>query len=469
VSDSRYSPWRLVALGLSAMLVPLGSTMIAVALPSIGLQFNRAPGELTQWLVNSYLLIGIVGQSPAGRLADSWGYRSALRLGQVMMGTGSLLAILFPSFDAVIASRVLMALGGAFMVPTVMAVLRLSVPVERRHRVFGYFAALMGFAAALGPSLGGLLVRHFGWRSIFVMNLPPLLLSVALSWNLFREEAQVKPEARSSFDWAGTLLMSAALVFLVTGLKGRSLLLVPALAAFGVFLWWERRTPGPVVDLTLFARRSFAAGCAMVGLQNLGMYALLFQLPYLLKLLYQWGPDHAGPFMTSFMVAMMGASALGGRIAEKVGVKATCLAGSLMSLGGMLLLSALTAGEDWHRIMGALVLGGAGLGLANGPSQSAALGAIERNQSGLASGVLSTCRYLGGVIGISILGLLLSSPHSAASLFRHRLVTLVFAGSFAVAASVSLLLPGRPATDIPLTPAAAPRRKERLVVEPGPR
>jgi MFS family permease len=451
-----------MALSLSAMLVPLGSTMIAVALPSIGLQFGRTPGELTQWLVNSYLLIGIVGQSPAGKVADYWGYRRTLRLGQLLMGTGSLLAILFPHFRAVIASRVLMALGGAFMVPTVMAVLRVSVPAQRRHRVFGYFGAMMGFAAALGPSLGGLLVRHFGWESIFVTNIPPLLLSIALSWNFFKDDGRGRPRTRLSFDWAGTVLMSMALILLVIGLKGRFVLLGPALAVFGLFLWRERRAPEPVMDLKLFAHRSFAAGCAMVGLQNLAMYALLFQLPFLLKLLYQWGPDHAGPFMTSFMVSMMAGSALGGRIAEKAGVRATCLAGSLTSVVGMILLSALTPGEDWHRIIGALVLGGAGLGLANGPSQSTALSAIERHQSGIASGVLSTCRYLGGVIGISILGLLLSGSQSADSLARYHIATLVFAGSFAAAAGVSLLLPGRlvPARELdlraPVNPTSAP-------------
>ncbi len=447
---------RLAALGLSAMLVPLGSTMIAVALPSIGQRFHVAPGELTHWLVSSYLLIGIVGQSPAGRLADLWGYQKTLRLGQLLMGAGSLLAIFLPYFEAVVASRVLMALGGAFLVPTVMAAYRRAVPAERRHRVFGYLGAMMGFAAALGPSLGGLLVRHLGWESIFFVNLPPLVLSVLLSWRSFPKEVQIRSGAPSSYDWPGSILMAAALVLLITGVRGHFVLLVPALAAFGLFLWREKRTAQPVLDLRLFARRSFAAGCAMVGLQNLGMYALLYQLPFLLKLLYQWGPEHAGPFMTSFMISMMAGSALGGRISEKTGARAICLLGSLLSVGGMVLLSALTPGEDWHRIIWALILGGLGLGLANGPSQATALSAIEWRQSGIASGVLSTCRYLGGVIGISIVGLLLAGSRSAAPLPQYRLAVFFFAGAFSAAAGVSLLLPGRAPQRIPAeSPAAA--------------
>ena len=120
------------------------------------------------------------------------------------------------------------------------------------------------------------------------------------------------------------------------------------------------------MDMTLFSDRSFAAGCAMVGLQNLGMYALLFQLPYLLKLLYQWGPERSGHFMTTFMVSMMAASALGGRVAEKIGVRATCVTGSLVSVAGLYWLSLLTPAKDELHIIGGLVLAGAGLGLASG-------------------------------------------------------------------------------------------------------
>lgn len=437
-----FHPYRLMGLGLSAMLVPLGSTMIAVALPSIGMEFARAPGELTQWLVNSYLLISIVALSPGGKLGDHWGYKNTLRLGQSIFGLGCLLPIVFHYFEALVASRMLMALGGALMVPTVMAVFKITVPAEKRHRVFGYFGAMMGFAAALGPSLGGLLVNQFGWASIFLMNLPPLALSVLLSHGFFRETLHEKPHVDFKFDWAGALLMASGLVCLVLGVKDQPLLLAPALILLVLFIWWQGKTSQPLMNLSLFSNRSFSAGCAMVALQNLGMYALLFQLPYLLKLLYQWGPERSGHFMTTFMVSMMAASALGGRVAEKIGVRVTCVTGSMVSAAGFYWLSQLAPGRDEVQIIGGLVMGGVGLGLANGPSQSAAMGSVDHSRSGIASGVLSTCRYLGGIVGISILGLLLSAPASVESLAQYHRAILVFAGSFVVAAMVSLLLPG---------------------------
>ncbi|MEO8104066.1 MAG: MFS transporter [Betaproteobacteria bacterium] len=439
-----YSPLRLMGLGLSAMLVPLGSTMIAVALPSIGAEFSRTPGELTQWLVNSYLMINIVALGPGGKLGDHWGYGKTLRLGQWLFGAGCLLPIMFHYFEALVAGRVLMALGGAMMVPTVMAVFKITVPEAKRHRVFGYFGGMMGFAAALGPSLGGLLVHHFGWGAIFLMNLPPLILSVFFSIGFFRQALPETPPTSFRFDWAGTLLMALALVCLVFGMKDQGVLLLPALLFMAMFIWWQARTPQPLIDLKLFSNRPFAAGCAIVALQNLGMYALLFQLPYLLKLLYQWGPEQSGHYMTTFMVSMMLASMLGGRLAEIIGVRMTCMTGSLIAMSGLTWLSVLAPGKDPLHILGGLVLGGTGLGLANGPSQSAAMATVERAMSGIASGVISTCRYLGGVVGISVLALLLSAPVSAQSLDQYHQALLVFAGAFLGAAMVALLLPAHP-------------------------
>lgn len=436
-----YSPLRLAGLGLSAMLIPLGSTMIAVALPSIGAEFARAPAELTTWLVTSYLLVSVIGQGPGGKIGDHWGFRNTILLGQCVFGVGSLLGLL-DFFPAVVASRVLMAFGGALMVPTVMAVFKVTVPAQMRHRVFGYFGAMMTLAAGIGPLLGGALVHQFGWKSIFLMNLPPLILSIALSKKFFSEHRHETPKDGFRYDWQGSVLMACGLACLVLALKDRSWLMAPAGAFLAAFVWWERRTAHPLLDLQLFSNRFFAAGCAMVALQNLGMYALLFQLPFLLKLLYDWGPERAGPFMTAFMLSMMAASALGGRVAERVGVRAACITGSMISVAGLYWLSSLAPGEESMHVIWGLVFAGAGLGLANGPSQSAAMSTVDNRQSGIASGVLSTCRYLGGIVGVSILALVLSTD-AAPTLADHDLAMKVFAGSFLVAAAVSLRLPGK--------------------------
>lgn len=443
LSTTAYAPARLAGLGLSAMLVPLGSTMIAVALPSIGAEFGRSSGDLTQWLVNSYLLVTLIALGPSGKLADHWGYRPTLRLGQALFGAGCLLPIVWHAFAALVAGRMLMALGGALMVPTVMAVFKTAVPAERRHRVFGYFSAMMGSAAALGPSLGGLLADRFGWGAIFVMNLPPLLLSVTASLGFFKPGVAEAPRAPLRFDWIGTALLTVGLAALVVGLKDPPGLLLLALAALAAFVGWQTRAPQPLVELSLFANRHYAAGCAMIALQNLAMYALLFELPYLLRLLFGWGPEQAGHLMTTFMLSNMASSALGGRVAERLGVRRTCTIGSLLSAVGMVLLALLASQHnEWHLVAG-LALSGIGLGLANGPSQSAAMGTVEHRLTGIASGVLSISRYLGGVFGVSVLGLLMSTPAPGADTFTpHGRALWVYAAAFALAALVSRALPG---------------------------
>ena len=374
-------------LGLAAMLVPLGSTMIAVALPAIGTEFQRSASELTQWLVVSYLLVNIAALGPAGKLGDRWGYANALRLGQSLFGVGCLLPIVWPSFGTLVASRVLMALGGALMVPTVMALFRTAVPPERLARVFGYFGAMMTFAAAVGPSLGGMLVQRFGWGAIFLVNLPPLLASVYFSLGM---------QAASSQDNTG-------------------------------------RARGP----TLFSDRSFAAGCAIVALLNLGMYTLLFELPYLLQAFNKAGPERAGQLMSVFMVSMMAGSALGGRASELIGARAACASGSLLSAAGFASITLLSPGAGAMPLSVALVLAGVGLGFANGPAHGAALATIGRATSGTASGLLATSRYAGGIVGITLLSMLLEAPGAAQSLAHHDRVVLVLAAFVLGAALVS--------------------------------
>jgi MFS family permease len=370
--------------------------MIAVALPAIGADFHRSASDLTLWLVNGYLLVNILALGPGGKLGDRWGYKRTLALGQMLFGIGCLLPILWSAFETLVASRALMALGGALMVPTVMAMFRFAVPAERLPRVYGYFGAMMTFAAAVGPSLGGLLVQRFGWVSIFLVNLPPLLVSVYYSVSFFRNRLQETAGAR------------------------------------------EQGAAKPPGRLGLLSHRSFAAGCAIVALLNLGMYTLLFELPFLLEAVYQWGAGRSGQLMTAFMASMMAGSALGGRLSERIGARTACAFGSLLSVAGFGSLSLLSPGAGAMPAIAGLVAGGAGLGFANGPAHAAAIATIDRKMSGIASGLLAMSRYFGGLVGVTLLSLMLAAPGAAQSLAHHHRAVLVLAAFLLGAALVSL-------------------------------
>lgn len=432
---------------LAAALSPLGSTMIAVALPSIGAELGVPGGALTQWLVASYLIAGIAAMSAGGKLGDIFGYRRAMVIGMAVNAAGSALGFLVATLPALALARIAMAVGGSMIVPAAMAILRNALPEERRPRAFGLFGSVMGTAAAIGPLLGGELTAHFGWRAVFAANLPVVIVAFTLIRLAGPPTKSASPGRRVRFDLEGSLLLAAALTALVAASRMKGAM-APWVALAGVallaaFVVWERRVPSPVLDLRMFGRRAFAAGNAVVGLQNLAMYALLFQLPIFFEQVRGVRSGTTGRSLTGMMIAMVVFAPVGGRLTERFGPRRIAFAGCLVSLAGVLLLAdfaRLAAPVD--ALLG-LVLVGSGLGLATSPSQSAAMSVVDRSQAGMAGGALSTSRYLGGVLGVSVLGTLLAS---SAGIPSHRLAAVCYATALALAVLVTLLLPGRTRT-----------------------
>lgn len=432
---------------LAAALSPLGSTMIAVALPSISSELHVPGGALTQWLVASYLIAGIAAMGPCGKIGDLIGHRRSLTIGMTIYGTGSALGFLFATLPTLAFARIAMAVGGAMVVPATMALLRNSVPEERRPRTFGWFGSVMGTAAAIGPLAGGELVARFGWRAVFVANLPVILLAFVLIRLGGREAESERPAAalRPRFDLEGSLLLAASLTLLVVASRRNNGTLAPWLAATGLalaaaFVWWERRSAAPVLDLGLFARRPFAAGNAVVGLQNLAMYALLFQLPIFFEQVRGIHSGTTGRALIGMMVAMVVFAPVGGRLAERFGARTIAMLGSAVSLAGVFLLANVSRLLVPADALPGLALVGTGLGLATSPSQAVAMSAVGPGQAGMAGGALSTSRYIGGVIGITLLGALLRADAGVAS---HRAAVIGYAVALGASVLTSAVLPGR--------------------------
>ncbi len=444
----RVSPLLYVGMFLAASLSPLGSTMIAVALPSIGRELGVASGELTQWLVSSYLIVGIATMSPGGKLGDRIGHRHVLIIGMVIYGVGSILGLVLANLPGLAFARILMAVGGAFTVPATTALLRNLVPEEKRARTFGYFGSVMGTAAALGPLIGGELTARFGWRSVFIANIPVILLAYLLIRRAIRSEAPGPNRVSRGaprFDVLGSVLLGFGLTLLVVAFQATGSRAVGA--AFGgsgllaAFAWWERRVAEPVLDLRLFRRPAFAAANAVIGLQNLAMYALLFQLPIFFEQVRNVEAGVTGRTIIAMMIAMVVCAPLGGRVSEWVGARTTALVGTLTSLVGLSLVLDFEALQTPGDVLTGLILIGAGLGLSSAPSQATAMTAVAPTEAGMAGGVVSTARYIGGVIGISVLGYLLGGERSVVD--AHSAATLVYSAALIVATVSALALPGR--------------------------
>lgn len=460
----RASPSFYVGMFLAASLSPLGSTMIAVALPSIGSELGVGSGALTQWLVSSYLIVAIATMSPGGKLGDRIGHRRALIIGMVIYGAGSIVGFSLANLPSLAFARMAMAAGGAMTVPATMALLRNLVAPEKRARTFGYFGSVMGTAAGIGPLVGGELTALFGWRSVFIANIPVIFLA----YFLIRRSADPQASSRSGpdsevssrsgvarrlppFDIQGSVLLGLGLTLLVVAAQtSGSTALVAASGSAGllaVFVWWERRVEDPVLDLGLFLRPTFAASSAVIGLQNLAMYALLFQLPIFFEQVRDVEAGITGRTIIGMMIAMVVFSPVGGRVSESVGIRATVFVGTLTSLAGMYLVSDFEALRSPGDALIGLVLMGVGLGLTAAPSQAAAMSAVTRDNAGMAGGAVSTARYIGGVIGISVLGYLLGGEQvgdgGLAGVDAHGAATVVYSAALVLAAISSLALPGR--------------------------
>ncbi len=457
-SPSRLPVRLLAAIALSAALAPLNSTMIAVALPEMSRALPADSGALRQALVTSYLLTSIVLQSPGGKLGDRLGHRRALGLGQLLLAAGAALAHAWPVLPVLTASRVVMAAGGAIVVPSATALLRTELPPEVRGRAFGAFGAVMGLSAGIGPIVGALLVGRFGWTSIFLANVPVVLLSAALA----HVGAPSGPGAttpagpRPRFDVVGSVLLGASLAGLVLGLEDARLRWAAALGALGLvpFVLWERRALDPIIDFSLFERRAFVGGSLIIAIQNFAMYATIFELPQVAGRLFTVGPRDIGHALLAMMGTMVVVSPLAGRGADRLGARAVALSGCSLALAGMILLAArpLHAMTD---AVPALVLLGAGLGLTSAPSQSAAMSDVPGEKSGMAAGLTSTMRYIGGIAGLTVLGLVLTDrPASDVVMHEHTTTISIFCASLVLTIGLAYLLPGRPAAP---TPAGGPR------------
>jgi MFS family permease len=357
---------------------------------------------------------------------------------------GSMLGFLVATLPSLALARIAMAVGGAMVMPATMAMLRNTVVEGRRPRAFGAFGAVMGTAAAVGPLLGGELTARFGWRAVFVANLPVILVAFGLIRFAAPADASASVGRRPRFDVEGSVLLAAALVALVAAsrMKGAGVpwVVIAGVVLLAAFVAWELRAASPVVDLRMFARREFAAGNAVVGLQNLAMYALLFQLPIFFEQVRGIPSGNTGRSLIGMMLAMVVFAPLGGRLAERFGTRRIAFLGCLVSLAGLLAIADFSKLEVPTDALTGLILVGAGLGLATAPSQSAAMSAIGHAQAGMAGGSLSTSRYLGGVIGISLLGALLASNAGVAS---HRAAAWCYAAALALSAIAALMLPGR--------------------------
>jgi EmrB/QacA subfamily drug resistance transporter len=432
----------ILAVALGVMLVPLNSTMIAVSLPRIMAEFGVGIAQ-AGWLVTAYLIFMASLQPIAGKLGDALGRRRLILGGLVYFGLASFFAAASPDLGWLLFSRVNQAIAGAVLVPNGVALVREVVPTGRRAGSFGLIGTAATLAAAAGPPLGGLLDGAMGWRAIFYVNLPLVLMVLLLGfWTIPVGRTRLP---RLSFDLTGALLLFTVLAgtawLLSVGYKLGVPLALPMgsalLIATAFFVSRELRHPDPVFQPRFFGSRTFAASNAAMSLSNLAVYAVLLVVPILLLGRVGWTSSKVGLVLAGMLGSSILFIPLGGRLADRLGRRWPTVAGlTLLTLG--LLPLALGGGEiELSILLSGLCAAGVGLGLSSAGLQTAAVESVAPKEAGVASGIFSTSRYLGSIVGSSLLaGMLGPAPGDGG--FSAIFLMIFLAAALSAVASLGL-------------------------------
>ena len=414
-------PRRWAILGvlvISLLVVVLDNTVLNVAMrtiadPQRGLGASQSQLE---WAINAYTLVFAGLLFTAGILADRFGRRITLTLGLGLFGAASLISAYAGSADQLIWARALMGLGAAAVMPSTLSIIANVFDPRERGRAIGVWAGAVGLGVAIGPIVGGLLLEHFWWGSVFLINVPIAFAGVALVLALVPESRDPRP---GRIDVAGVLLSIVGLTLLTYGvIKGGEDgfgrlaswgTIAAAVAVLTAFIVLERRLRFPSLDVRLFANRQFSASVGMIGLVFFAAMGAMFFSAFYLQLVRGYGPLASGALFVPFAVAQMVFAPRSAAMVKRYGPKAVSTTGLLLvaaGLAGWLLVTATT--PIW--IVGALFFI-MGVGMANvmPPATESIMSVLPREKAGVGSAVSNTVRQVGGALGVAALGAVISS------------------------------------------------------------
>jgi EmrB/QacA subfamily drug resistance transporter len=412
--------WKaLGVLALSLLVITMGNTILNVGLPTIREELDASSSQL-QWIVDSYLLVFAGFLLAAGSLGDRFGRRRALLTGLVTFGLGSVLAALSDSATALIASRALMGLGAAGIMPTTLSILTNIFPAGERPKAIAAWAAVSGLGIAIGPISGGFLIEHFAWSSIFLINIPIVIACLAGALWLVPES---RDPGSPRIDVAGTLLSIAGLSAIVWALIeapergwGEPLILsafAAGAATIAAFIAWERRTDHPMLDVRVFRNLRFSAASISITFVFFALMGVMYFLTTYLQSVLGFSALEAGVRMLPIAAGMIVASKLSVAMTRRFGTKLTVATGLAHVAGSMLLIAGFDTGTGDMQIAMALGTMGQGIGLAMSPATDAIMSSLPRAKAGIGSAMNDVVREVGGTLGIAVLGSLLSSSYGS--------------------------------------------------------
>ncbi|HEX5405113.1 MAG TPA: MFS transporter [Pseudonocardiaceae bacterium] len=405
--------WPLLAICLGTFMLLVDVTIVSVALPSMAVELHASFSSL-QWVIDAYAVALAALLLVAGSIADRFGRRKLYAIGLALFAVSSLCCGLAPNVGLLITARVAQGIGGAAMFSTNTALLSVTYTGRDRGVAFGVWGAVSGAAAAIAPIFGGLLTQTFGWRSIFLINLPIAAIALLLVWRVLTESRGAKVR----IDWPGAILITAFAGLLTfglihggdTGWTSMSTLAVLAASILSLiaFVLVERNSATPLLDLALLRRRSFATLMLAAMVLTGSAFSSAVYLSLWLQSVLGEDAMLAGLVLAPLAIVSFVVSITVGRFMHRGGYRWPLGIGLVLIGIGSVLRMFITADSGASALFAGLIVTGIGVGLASPVLVSAALGSVPAAKAGMAAGAVNTFRQLGYALGIAVLGSVLT-------------------------------------------------------------
>jgi len=412
--------WTLGALCLSLLIIMIGNTSLNVALPSLSEQLQATNSQL-QWMVNAYSLVFAGLLFAAGNFGDRYGRKGILQLGLVVFGLSTAYAAVFAeSANQLIIARVFMGAGAAMVMPATLSIITNIFPAHERAKAVAAWAGISGAGAAIGPLLSGFVLEHYSWNAVFAVNVPFVLVALALGAFLVPRS---RGEHGTPLDLLGAVLSAVGLSVVVYaiiegpthGWLSPMTLGVAALGLFTivVFILHELRTEHPMLDVRLFRIGAFGTSSLVLTLVFFALMGTFFSMSQMLQLVWGYSPLEAAVRLLPISVAMMVAAPQSAKLAARFGKRRVVAIGMWMIAGGVVVVSRIGVEPNYAVLVGGLFVMAYGMGTAMSPTTDLLMSSVPRKQAGMGSAMNDTTRELGGSLGVAIFGSLLASRYAA--------------------------------------------------------
>jgi len=416
---------RWVALGvlcLSLLVVGLDNTILNVALPRLSEDLDATTSQL-QWIIDGYTLVFAGLLLTTGSIGDRYGRRSALSVGLVIFVAGSVASGFATSPEVLIATRSIMGVGAALIMPATLSLLtNIFTDPSERAKAIGIWAGVSGIGVAIGPMLGGWLLEHFSWGSVFFVNVPVVAIALPAGYFLLPDS---KAADSPKLDILGAILSIVALVSLVWAIieaPAKGWTSPEVLAAFavgsvtmGVFIWWQNTTDHPMLDIRFFKNPRFSAANLAVTLTFFAMFGSMFVITQFMQFVLGYTPLEAGIRSVPLALMLMFVAPQSTRLVKRVGTKLVVAGGLATVAVGLAVASTATPELGYFgRILPSQILLGLGIALAMAPATESIMGSLPREKAGVGSAMNDTTRQVGGALGVAVIGSVFASQYAPA-------------------------------------------------------